>query len=193
MDFNYVEIGANDRGNLTSKMPGPGLVVEPIPMYFKNIPKSHAYIRKRIAVSDFNGRETMRFYDREKLSKEDGNMFLAGCATLGDVERARWAHLEEWVEVMVWDVRKLVNVFDISRIHYLKIDAEGMDSRIVTRLFEWNGCPFIDNVQFETNPITPGKELEAARESLARKGYSRVSDWNDSHDSVYRLSVQPPL
>lgn len=193
MHYNFIEIGANDRGNLTNKMLGPGIVIEPIPQYFHNIPRSPNYLRFRMAIADHNGKATMTYYDRADLSKEDQNLCLAGCASLLKHQRKRWEHIEKSIEVEVWDVRRMMNFFDVSSIHYLKIDTEGMDSRIVIHLMDWPGCPRIDYIQFETNNLTPKEEVESAKTLLSSKGYRQVSDPENFHDSVFQLATHPIL
>jgi len=197
MHFKFIEIGANDRGNLTNQycgsLDGPGLLFEAVPMYFNNIPKSPYYIRKCVAVSDYNGRTEMVYYDRANLSKEARNACLAGCGNISGVKHDHLKDITETVEVPVWDVRRVIAEFDISSVHFFKVDTEGMDSRIAMRLFDWDQCPRIDYFQFETNELTPPEDVANVRVLLESKGYVRVSDVKDEHDSVYHLAVLPTL
>ena len=155
--------------------------VEPNPHLHEDLEKHNSTLVKA-GISDFNGVGKLYFDKRGFLSRQKG------CTTekKKGMRSSFWKENEylssyltdEYVEVNMMTLDKLVDYLGLTEIYLLKVDTEGFDFRILNA-YSWGVKP--DKIITEDFSETNNEKYELLRSV----GYKLVK--NDSSDSVWVL------
>ena len=190
MNFNFVEIGSNYFNTLAQSLPGPGLMLEPIPEYFHRIPDRHDIIKRCVALDVDNKMRTMHYWPFDVIGKDQGCLqgcgsFLENHACVSPTTPPRTS-----IEVPCLTWRDLFNIYSIRNINYLKLDCEGHDCILIDDLLlKTRNPPRIQTIQFETNANTCPYKVQETIALLKDLGFSLITT---GHDTVV-TNTQPPI
>lgn len=166
----FVEIGSNYFDTLLylAKDKGwQGLLVEPVPEYFKKIEKVNGVSYENSAISTEKKSVPFFYVTQATIKKYKLGDWMRG---VGSVDKNHIENPEQNVTeitVPMITVADLLNKYKITKIDYLKIDAEGLDCQILKQfnvsaipdiVFEWRNCTTTD--------------IDKAMEQLLRNGFS---------------------
>jgi FkbM family methyltransferase len=147
---NYVIIGAMDgisHDNIFDRLKDEtdyqAYFIEPIPHYFNKLKENIKQLSNAKAsnffISDSDGSVEMAYVKPEWISKDSA--FLDGCSSLVENAEPLNRYLKELPKSIIETIRiaaitfdQYCNWFDIKDIHYLQIDTEGCDERILNTI-----------------------------------------------------------
>lgn len=155
--YDNIEIGTSDFRTLISHAEGTGISVEPVPVYFNNLPDREGWIKVNCAISDTDRKDTVYYVDPEKITSEPD--WVRGCNSLGKPHPTilkMYPHLVETQRVDVMSVGSFFSVYKVDRVNFLKIDTEGHDITILRSLLKTRVRPNV--IQFESNVLTDKSE-----------------------------------
>ena len=147
---NYVIIGAMDgisHDNIFDRLKDEtdyqAYFIEPIPHYFNKLKENLKQLSNAKAsnffISDIDGSVEMAYVKPEWIAKDSA--FLDGCSSLVENGEPLNRYLKELPKSIIEIIRiaaitfdQYCNWFDIKDIHYLQIDTEGCDERILNTI-----------------------------------------------------------
>jgi len=147
---NYVIIGAMDgisHDNIFDRLKDEtdyqAYFIEPIPYYFNKLKENVKQLSNAKAsnffISDSDGSVEMAYVKPEWIAKDSS--FLDGCSSLVENGEPLNRYLKELPKSIIETIRigaitfdQYCNWFDIKYIHYLQIDTEGCDERILNTI-----------------------------------------------------------
>jgi FkbM family methyltransferase len=147
---NYVIIGAMDgisHDNIFDRLKDEtdyqAYFIEPIPHYFNKLKENVNQLSNAKAsnffISDTDGSVEMAYVKPEWISKDSA--FLDGCSSLVENGEPLNRYLKELPKSIIETIiisaitfDQYCNWFDIKNIHYLQIDTEGCDERILNTI-----------------------------------------------------------
>jgi FkbM family methyltransferase len=158
MHYDFIEVGTSDFRTLiqTCKDNEIGLSIEPIKMYLDSLPDKPNVTKVNCAISNINGTIDVYYVKPEDIIKYNLPNWVRGCNSinkphptvlnlLGDKHDS--VITKEVVQVINWS--RLVDIYKIESIKYLKIDTEGHDGLILDDYY--NTC--LSNVELLANTI----------------------------------------
>ena len=167
----FVEIGSCDFDTLSylSDYGWNGVIVEPHPTYFKNIPfkENIHYIN---AAVDWEDSTRKMWVAPELITIRDSD--FKGMSTF--LEEGNPA-LTEIIEVPTIRFNTLFEMTNVSKIDYLKIDTEGYDYEIL-KMFPWDVVK-PSFIKFESEHI----DVDMAVELLQSHGYHCEVDTRNTY------------
>ena len=147
---NYVIIGAMDgisHDNIFDRLKDESdyqaYFIEPIPHYFNKLKENLKQLSNAKAsnffISDSDDSVEMAYVKPEWIAKDSS--FLDGCSSLVENGEPLNRYLKELPKTIIETIRiaaitfdQYCNWFDIKDIHYLQIDTEGCDERILNTI-----------------------------------------------------------
>ena len=147
---NYVIIGAMDgisHDNIFDRLKDEtnyqAYFIEPIPHYFNKLKENVKQLSNATAsnffISDSDDSVEMAYVKPEWIAKDSS--FLDGCSSLVENGEPLNRYLKELPKSIIETIRiaaitfdQYCNWFDIKDIHYLQIDTEGCDERILNTI-----------------------------------------------------------
>jgi FkbM family methyltransferase len=147
---NYVIIGAMDgisHDNIFDRLKDESdyqaYFIEPIPHYFNKLKENLKQLSNAKAsnffISDSDDSVEMAYVKPEWIAKDSS--FLDGCSSLVENGEPLNRYLKELPKSIIETIRiaaitfdQYCNWFDIKDIHYLQIDTEGCDERILNTI-----------------------------------------------------------
>jgi FkbM family methyltransferase len=147
---NYVIIGAMDgisHDNIFDRLKDEtdyqAYFIEPIPHYFNKLKENVKQLSNAKAsnffISDSDDSVEMAYVKPEWIAKDSS--FLDGCSSLVENGEPLNRYLKELPKSIIETIRigaitfdQYCNWFDIKDIHYLQIDTEGCDERILNTI-----------------------------------------------------------
>jgi FkbM family methyltransferase len=173
----FVEIGAgcfNTLLYLATDKGWQGLVVEPVPEYFKMLDKVKGVSYENSAIGTEKKSVPFFYVTQATIKKYKLGDWMRG---VGSVDRNHIENPEQnvtQITVPMITVADLLSKYSIKKIDYLKIDAEGLDCQILKQfdvsgitdiVFEWRNCTHAD--------------IDKVMEKLIKSGFSyKVEDDN---------------
>jgi hypothetical protein len=200
MKFDYIEIGTSDFETMCQEHPNlVGLSIEPLDIYCNRLPAQENLIRVNCAISNFKGHGVVWYVHPDDIDAFDLPQWLKGCNSFQKMHPSVKAELEKrqllrlfrfkYVEVLTW--QDLVARYDITHVHYLKIDTEGHDLVIINNMLDWaiksSRCP--DEILFESNILINEDELKCTLERLKCFGYEIIYT-NNENTLVKKVRVE---
>lgn len=191
MKFDYVDIGTSDFDTSLNMMnKGQNiLLVEPIKSYLDNLPSGKNIYKANYAVCHWRIRKGKVYYIKEWIIKKymlpD---WLKGCNSFGIPHITVTRFLKEFnlppsfvscdrVSIITFD--KLVKLYKITSIGFLKIDTEGYDHVILEAVLSCmkKGLE-VKKIQVEFNPAFGN--TEELTSIIRNSGYINVSSIEDN-------------
>jgi FkbM family methyltransferase len=122
----FLEIGSGDFDTLEylSDIGLKGIVVEPIPKYFKNLRKRDNVYYLNAAVDWVKGKREMYVASEETVKDTD---YTRGMSSF----YARDPRLTEKIMVNTLTIEDVFRITNVESIDFLKVDTEGFDAEIV--------------------------------------------------------------
>ncbi|CAL1146209.1 unnamed protein product [Cladocopium goreaui] len=189
--LDYIEIGTADFDTLAQQLHGTdpvGLSIEPVEEHFQQLPvkeTSETKIGQRklwAAVAEQDGEADLYVVRPEYMEPQCSNatvrqLGLQYClpwwfrataslhkpAALVDVHAGEKAvEAQMVVKVPTVSYASLMERFDVTSLHLLKIDTEGFDVLILRQMLKWGKTTsqYPERVQFERNNLTDAREAE---------------------------------
>jgi len=158
MHYDFIEVGTSDFRTLiqTCKDNEIGLSIEPIKMYLDSLPDKSNVTKVNCAISNINGTIDVYYVKPEDIIKYNLPNWVRGCNSINKphptvLNLLGYKHdsviTKEVVQVINWS--RLVDIYKIESIKYLKIDTEGHDGLILDDYY--NTC--LSNVELLANTI----------------------------------------
>jgi hypothetical protein len=91
------------------------------------------------------------------------------------------------LKIKVYTYQKLIEEFSIGNVNTLKVDAEGLDCKIVSDILDYHKIDpsrYPKNINFEANSHTPIQEKEDIVQKLKNSGY-QVYESSNEISAVY--------
>jgi hypothetical protein len=169
MNFDFVDIGTSDFDtSLNERDPGQTvLLVEPVFEYLSRLSDGEGVLKAPFAISNRSGYRPMHFIDPDTIREYNLPDFIRGCNSFGYqhptvIKLLKECGVEDQYHeivtvktVRVITFEKLLNLYDIKKIGFLKIDTEGHDhiilKEVLARIKEKKVK--IDKIKFEYNPV----------------------------------------
>ena len=183
-NFSFVDIGTSDFRYTIPRNNQRGIYVEPIDFYLDSIEDYPNTIKARVAITDTDGTLPIYFVPPEKIKEYDLPFFIRGCNKIGEIHTAVERECKkrnilatsviETKEIDCMTLETFIELYNISHICKLKIDAEGFDCKIVNQMVQLvrKRAVSVDNVEFEINPMfTSPEEIANTRCELAKNSY----------------------
>ena len=164
-----------------------GINIEPLPDRYTSLTENRPACKNfNIAVSDTNG-------EAEFLAITGGTGMLSGIKENYDLRHLRRIEKEtlqhnEQTKTITVPTKRLDTLFkehDVRRVHYISIDAEGSEMKIIQSI-DFN-FTYIDVIQFESN--YDDKTLPII-EYLSAKGYVKLPI---SGDDIFMIHSRSPF
>ena len=177
MHYHIIEIGTSDFRIDSLESSKACLLIEPSQFYLNNITDKENITKLQCAISNVDG--IVDFYETNLKYIEEHNLhnWLRGCNSIHKMHPTvkQYAidnniNINDLVTkniVSVLSFKKLVQLFEIESIHYLKIDTEGHDNIILSALLNTNIRPNI--IKFESNELTNEEEYNKIIEILKKE------------------------
>ena len=180
-----------------------GLAIDPVQHLLKRLPDLEGVQKVIVAMGEWDSTATL-YSVREDAGLRFPTSYAAylaeGCSSLHSV----WPQLKQFISdeglqledvfttttVPVWSLATLADLYGIASVDVLKLDCEGMDCSILKGLLRHcadypDAFPRI--ISFETNNLTPKKEVDATVRSFRSHGYQVLYR---GHDTVLK-NCQP--
>lgn len=183
MKYDFIEIGTCNFTAICQSSPdgSRGICVEPVREYLQNLPEKIGITKLCAAISNVDG-ETTAIH----LKPEVASTFSAavrGCTAMGRVHpkikklmSAGKVDKSDLVKTRVpqFSLFTLFSMFDVTDIGVLKIDAEGMDTKILLGYFEGRDTVILPkSIVFEANELSPAGESDKVINILNVYGYKQ--------------------
>ena len=196
MTYDFVEIGAYfaDTCVDTANQSTRGLLVEPIETYLERIPDFPLITKVPFAIVDEQTEEHPFLYyiTQDDVKQHNLHDWIAQCNCIGRPHLWHLSYTEAWDHsgpsrdltqlgivrvkaVPCMTFKQLADKFDITAIIFLKIDAEGYDSRIINSMLDHTSI-LPKKIQFETNEMSNPITVQTALYRLTALGYTHVVD-----------------
>ena len=114
-----------------------GLMIEPVPYYFKKL-KKHDHIHyENVAISNTSGHQDIHFIDPEKIDSDPEKEWLKGVSSLDGGGCFRYNQTVSLFQhckkqtVQVCTLDDLCKKYNIQSVDFLKIDTEGHDFKVL--------------------------------------------------------------
>lgn len=199
--YNYIEIGTSDFDTEIQKNNDNfGISIEPIKYYYDKLPFKENTIKLNIAISNYIGTCYVYYLSEDTINKYNFPTYIRGCNCINDYHpevinicKNKNINIEEICEkqeVKVSTLYKIMSIYNIEGLYYLKIDTEGHDTVILKHFFEENKnklyLPHI--IRFESNHLTPNENIISTITLYSKIGYDFVSRTID--DVVLKLNLK---
>jgi FkbM family methyltransferase len=170
MHYDFIEIGTSDFRTLiqTCNDNEIGLSIEPIKMYLDNLPNKPNVTKVNCAISNENGSIDVYYVKPDDIIKYNLPHWVRGCNSINKPHPTVLNLLgnkhdivitKESVKVLNW--LKLIEMYHIETIGYLKIDTEGHDGLILDDYYKvcLNDNKLLANTIIFENNILSNSEL----------------------------------
>lgn len=165
--LDFIEIGTSNFDTLISKASDKdfGISVEPISYYLNSLPCKTNILKLHAGISNEEGFAEF-YYVPEHLIKElKLPAWIKGCNSIHKphpsvIDVCKKLNIDKDIIhkelVNIVPMSKIINVFNIKIIDFLKIDTEGHDCIILSGILELlsGGELDINKIQFETNSLS---------------------------------------
>ena len=186
MNFDFIEIGTSDFDTLIEKCNNNevGLCVEPLNEYLRRLPDKPKVIKANYALSDTSGYAKIFYVKPQDIVKYNLPNWVRGCNSLnfphptikkllGDkhdnIIKVENIHLITW--------RKLISLYKIESIKYLKIDTEGHDGVILEEYYKEcikNPSLLANTILFENNVLSNKSNIKSIISLFINLGYKGI-------------------
>ena len=183
LDLDFLEIGTCDFRTLIQKADDTtiGISVEPLKLYLDRLPNPKNVKKINCAISFDNTQSEVDFYyiDPRVIKRNKLPKWVKGCNSINDyhlkIKENNLQHLCEVTRVTQYPISTFLEMHNIRKIHFLKLDTEGGDSYILLKLLEYLKDKSIDYypkvIKFESNRLTPSELVDRVIKEYTNVGY----------------------
>ena len=188
-EYDYLEIGTCDWDIFSITKPNlKGIIVEPISIYFNNVPNNKNVIKVNCAISDKNGEDFMYYIPPDKIKEQNIRDCFRGMNKLGTYHKEHISDkLEQQVTTQKCNVMKyhfLLKRLNIKYVDFVKIDTEGHDCIIINNILdELDENPnyiLPKYLFFQNNTLTEAVTINNTIDRLKQYGYVHIFTKNDN-------------
>jgi FkbM family methyltransferase len=165
--LNFIEIGTSNFDTLISNAKlESGISIEPISYYLNQLPIKPNVLKMHCGISDKEELRTF-FYIPEKIIQEKKlPSWLKGCNSIDKIHptainicNSYNLDINKIIEsetVNTITLKKVLDIFNIKSIDFLKIDTEGHDCVVLSTILDdlINETLLIKKIKFETNQLS---------------------------------------
>lgn len=164
MKFDFCDVGTSDFDTSLSDLKPEQkiLLVEPVFSYLKNLPDGKNIFKASFAISDKEGWGKIFYLKPEVIKQYNFPDWIRGCNSLNEKHITVLRLLKECdlpenliseQEVRVINFARLIYLYEITEIDFLKIDTEGHDHLILKSILEFTkkNKIKINKIKFEFN------------------------------------------
>ena len=180
MKCDFIEIGTSDFDNLISNATTEiGISIEPVKVYFDNLPNKANVIKLNCAIGDIDSIETTYWVSPEDILKYNLPNWMRGCSKVGEIHPLIHTELMnrdilnicQKTECTIISWNTLVEKYSIESVEFLKIDTEGFEYKILNNLLNSNSSVYPKQIQFEDKDFTDEIELNNILTKFSNIGY----------------------
>lgn len=192
MDINFLEIGTSNFDTLlqTCRDDEHGVSIEPLKFYLDDLPDRPNVKKICAAITANKPCDFMNiFYIPPKVVDEKKlPQWFKGCNKIGNYHPLHIQHhVEEYVKidrVPLMNIDEFLELNNIQRIGFLKIDTEGHDYIIMNGLYEYlknkSDIYYPRKIQFESNEHTTIEKVSIIIKLFMCLGYTLISRGYDT-------------
>ncbi len=198
MHYQFIEIGTSDFKTeiefATEKT--RGVSIEPVRHYFDRLPDRKNVHRFNCAIGKDHCSVEMFHVNPKYIDSKQVPNWLRGCSTVGNPHPTakRWLkksglEAEDFFlvqPVCMLTLQTVIEACRVSSLSLLKIDTEGMDSKIILWSFDQIRNLMPEKIVFEINELNDEETTEEAIRKLTALGYQEI---HRGRDIVLRRSA----
>ncbi len=182
MHYDFIEIGTSDFKTLIESDKGIGLSVEPLKLYLDNLPDRENVTKVNYGISNVVGETSIYYVKPDDIVKYNLPIWVRGCNSINAPHPSIQSLLgDQHDEIITIDVVKIVNwevlikEYNITSVHFLKIDTEGHDAVILRDYYE--NCLLdekllAERIVFENNVLSDELLVQDIISDFKKLGYS---------------------
>ena len=165
MKFDFVDIGTSDFDtSLDQRKKNQNiLLMEPVSYYLDRLPNGESIFKNNCAISEKAGNGEIYFVDDEIIKKYNMPSWMRGCNSFNKPHQTVLRFFKEIGQppefkqkrVPVLSFQNLVELYEIKRIGFLKIDTEGHDHVVLESVLDCLRTKKIKikKIKFEYNEV----------------------------------------
>jgi hypothetical protein len=190
IDYDFIEIGTSNFDTLIqeAKDTTVGLSIDIIKYYLDRLPTKPNVRKLHFGISDRRRVEKAYYIPEHLIEQYQLPDWLRGCNSIGgyhprhlDEGRGKWCSVET---VQIITPMELFVENRVRKVRFLKIDTEGHDCVILKSLYKYIlYLPYVFypiRIQFETNELTPDRDVDEIIHLYTSIGYHVVSRGRDT-------------
>jgi hypothetical protein len=185
MNLNFIEIGTCNFDTLISKADESqrGISIEPISIYLNNLPNKRNVLKIHCGISNVEGVEEFYYIPIETIKYYKMPLWLMGCNSIRSYHTTAinlckkynldYKEIIKKEIVNILPLTKIINIFNIESIDFLKIDTEGHDCIIMSDILPYivDKKINIKKIQFEINTLSLKKDQNNIIQILLDNNY----------------------
>ena len=172
-----IEIGTSDFRTEAGKQ--EGIFIEPITYYYDRLPQCN---KENVAISNYTGVTTIHYIPEQTIIDNNLPNWLRGCNSIDKphptIVNNNWIKYTVQDIVPVVRIKSIIDKYNISHIHTLKIDTEGHDTIILNDYLNTVDIKPL-NILFESNVLNSKEDVLNVIKRLNKVGYRCVDNGVD--------------
>lgn len=190
MKYDFIEIGTSDFDTEIEKSTHDtkGISIEPIEHYLNKLPDKNNVIKVNKAISLEDGISKIYYFSPENIIKYNLPWWFKGC---NKINEPHYLHLDyinnhsipwntlEYIEIKSMTIESLLNLYDVEKLDFLKMNLEGYGCHIVLDYLNYtkkNPNVKAKKIMFESNRWTNQTIVEKAIIEARAQGYNVIKD-----------------
>ena len=189
MHYDFIEIGTSDFDTEIERARefDRGISIDPIIHYLNKLPNKKYVNKVLCGISDRNTWGKCYYISEENIQKYNLPWWIRGCNQLFDYHTTakniiieRELNLDtvfDTVEIPIYSISTLLDMYQVSSINYLKIDTEGHDITILKNYInkiQRNSGIIAKQLLFESNTLSDRLSIDNMIEQLYSFGYRLI-------------------
>lgn len=186
MDLDFLEIGTSnfDTCIQTYSDDKVGISVEPLKFYLDELPDRPNVKKVHAAITHNKPSNVMNIFyiPADIIDKQNLPQWFKGCNKIGNYHPLHVKHnVKQFVNILetpLLNVDEFMEMYNVRKIKFLKIDTEGHDPIILQGFYEFlvkKGVEYYPSkIQFESNEHTPSHTIDRIVNLFSGLGYKLV-------------------
>lgn len=178
--LDFIEIGTANFDTIISGVKlEKGISIEPISYYLNSLPIKPNVLKMHCGISNKEELRTFYYIPEKIIQEKKLPLWLRGCNSIDKIHptaitecKNRNLDIEKIIEsetVNTFTLQKILTIFNIQVIDFLKIDTEGHDCIVLSTILDdlINKKILIKKIKFETNVLSSREEQKMILDKLS--------------------------